>query len=127
MKRKKGLDVVNSAPGVLRDWKLGFFSAVAHVEPGFAMIERSPGDVVHGLAFEIPVEQAVGLDAQEVGYDVSQEDVELYDGRVIRCGVYERKGGKKADPEALPSLRYARLLKQGALESGLDPAYAEVL
>jgi cation transport regulator ChaC len=125
LRKKKNLDVGFSAPGIAHGWELGFFSAIAHVEPAFAMAQEAPNGQLHGLVFEIPSAQAEALDKQEKGYDVVVVPVHLYDGRVINAGLYSRQNG--SDPEALPSLRYARLLAKGAREAGLAEDYATQL
>eukprot|EP00211_Chloroparvula_japonica_P014311 CAMPEP_0119147348 /NCGR_PEP_ID=MMETSP1310-20130426/40218_1 /TAXON_ID=464262 /ORGANISM="Genus nov. species nov., Strain RCC2339" /LENGTH=234 /DNA_ID=CAMNT_0007139311 /DNA_START=34 /DNA_END=735 /DNA_ORIENTATION=- len=125
MRRKKNLNVLNWAPGILRHWRLCFFTAIPYVEPAFAMVEPSHEDEVHGVVFEISEEQARGLDKQEAGYDVVETEVVTYDGRIVMAGVYKTKKAKPED--VLPSLRYARLLKKGAQEAGLCPKYAESL
>jgi hypothetical protein len=66
MEKKKGLSILWSGPGVLKNFRLGFFQAITYYEPGFATIEASVGDEVHGLVFAISPEQAKELDAQEV-------------------------------------------------------------
>ena len=127
MAQKKNLTVLNHAPGMLRGWRLAYFAAIACVEPGFAMVEEAgEEDEVHGLCFEIPVDQARRLDEQESGYDVVEADVQLYSGEVKQAGFYKTKTAK-SDPNILPSKRYALLLARGAKEAGLKDWYVAKL
>lgn len=127
LRDKKNLAVRWYGVGKVKDFKLAYFSpgqGMRYLEPGFAVAVACAGEVIEGLAFAISPEDAASLDQQEMGYDVTMVDVELFAGGKVRAGIYTRQS---ASEDALPSLRYNRLMLAGALEAGLSPAYVERL
>jgi hypothetical protein len=124
LRNKKNLHLLWHGAGAVKDFRLAYFDALAHVEPGFAMAMYAPGHEIEGLAFALGVDDARALDAQERGYDLTEVEVALFGGGSIRAGLYTKKDAKEG---ALPSLRYNRLMLAGALEAGLTPAYIERL
>jgi hypothetical protein len=125
-------------------------------EPGFATIEPLPSQnigvngsangkneeeegyrPVHGVAhlmtptqWEYYKETEGAAGHSDTGYGVVEVDVEAYDGRKFKAftlmtqpkSIATLKGKK-----ALPSLRYLKLLQNGAKEHDLDPDYQKYL
>jgi len=131
LKQKKNLHPLKYVAGTISGWELCFTKAMAYVEPGFAAVRASPPDdsVLHGTAFLIPQEEADGLDRQEGGYNVLPCEFTSYDGETIQdVGLYvPKKPNIIQDPTALPSLRYLRLLQNGAREACLDKEWIKKL
>jgi hypothetical protein len=126
LRRKKNLRPARHFTGRIRGWRLAFdLPGLPFLEPAFACVRPGADDEVHGLAFEIPSDEAEGLDRQEGGYDVVPVPFEAYDGTVIDAiGLYVPKAGRGRPGAALrPSLRYLRLLRRGAREAALDREY----
>ncbi|KAL9183416.1 hypothetical protein ACHAXT_005203 [Thalassiosira profunda] len=125
LRSKKNLNPTRHVAGSIAGWELCFKPGIAHVEPGWAAVrpakENEGEGKVHGSAFLIPEEEAAGLDRQERGYNVLPVQFVAYDGEAIEgVGLYVPKSGWSEDAkEGTPSLRYLRLLRNGAREAGL--------
>lgn len=122
---KKSLNPTRCVGGTIAGWELYFKKWMSpYVEPACGGIRTHPdGDAgeVHGTAFLIPEEEAVALDQQERGYNVQPSRFVSYDGEVIEgVGLYVGKSGPQGGEEALPSLRYLRLVQNGVREAGLS-------
>jgi len=75
--------------------------------------------------FFIPEEEAQGLDAQERSYDVVYCRFVSYEGEIVEnVGLYVPKTEEK---DGVPSLRYLRLLQNGAREGGLSKEWIQRL
>lgn len=121
---KKSLNPTRCVAGAIAGWELYFKTAFSpYVEPAWAGIRTHPdGDAgeVHGTAFLISEDEAAALDRQEGGYNVMPSRFVSYDGEVIEgVGLYVGKSGPQGGEEAIPSLRYLRLVQNGAREAGL--------
>lgn len=130
LKQKKNLHPSKYLAGTIQGWDLCFTKAMAYVEPGFAGVREDKDTVLHGAAFRIPQEEAEGLDRQEGGYNVLACEFISYDGeKVPDVGLYVPKKSVPAvqDPTALPSLRYLRLIQNGAREAGLAQEWIDRL
>eukprot|EP00040_Diaphanoeca_grandis_P028691 m.166564 g.166564 ORF g.166564 m.166564 type:complete len:345 (-) comp31431_c0_seq1:94-1128(-) len=127
-------------------WDLYFSGFGGHVEPAYARIRpvllpeqtlnRSErASELHGSAFLIPKHEAERLDSQERGYNVLPSRFVSYDGEVVDVGVYAPKryfneSGELTIPDPkdtqnhqAASLRYMRLIQQGAREAGLSDSW----
>jgi len=128
LKNKKNLNPSEYLVGTIEGWELYFFPAIKYVEPAFAGIRPKAEATLHGSAFYIPEDEAKDLDAQETGYDILPSTFKTYDGEVVveDVGLYvpKKKGDGKDNnnnsKEVIPSLRYMRLLRNGAREGGLS-------
>ncbi len=123
-------------------------------EPGFATIEVLPppsndnnhansGDdtkscrPVHGVAhlmtptqWEYYKETEGAAGQSDKGYGVVEVELEAYDGRKIKAFTLmtqPRTIATLKNRKALPSLRYLKLLRDGAAEHKLDPEYQNYL
>lgn len=119
---KKNLNPSRYIVGTIKGWELYFMPGFKYVEPGWAAIrQRSDNMDLHGSAFLIPEDEAVGLDRQEGGYDVLSCKFTSYDGEIVEdVGLYVPKKEKSTVEEGTPSLRYLQLLRNGAREGGLS-------
>ncbi|CAE7042305.1 unnamed protein product [Symbiodinium natans] len=123
LKQKKNLNVLEHHAGVVRDIKLSFcLEGIHYVDPAFACVLKAPGDEVHGVAFRIPATEAEGLDRQEGGYNVEFVPFKPYEGTSsFEVGLYMPKPGRLNESyTGLPSLRYLRLLREGAASANLS-------
>mmetsp|Transcript_1117 Transcript_1117/g.2219 ORF Transcript_1117/g.2219 Transcript_1117/m.2219 type:complete len:260 (-) Transcript_1117:128-907(-) len=127
LREKKNLNPSKYLVGTIQGWELYFMSGFQHVEPGWAAIRPSSscGDddkKLHGSAFLIPQEEADSLDRQEGGYDVLPCTFTSYEGEIVQgVGLYvPKKKHTEGTEEGTPSLRYLRLLQNGAREGGLS-------
>jgi len=144
LKQKKNLNVSRYLVGTIKGWELYFMPGFQYVEPGWAAIRPHGGDgggdggdgqsggrgeELHGSAFLIPNDEADGLDRQEGGYNVLPVTFTSYDGEVVeQVGLYiPKKEYIPGSPEGEPSLRYLKLLKDGAKEGNLAQHWIEHL
>lgn len=134
LREKKGLHPERCVAGTVAGWELYFKAAFSpHVEPAWAGIRTHNADEegageLHGTAFLIPEEEAEGLDRQEAGYNVLPSKFVSYDGEVIEgVGLYVGKSDHEGGEEGVPSLRYLRLMQNGAREAGLAKEWIERL
>ena len=139
LRQKKNLNPIKYLAGTIDGYELYFTKGIPYVEPGWAGVRRE--EVVegsseekklklHGSAFYIPLEEAQGLDKQEAGYDVKLCHFISYDGHEVNdVGLYVPKNKQTSiiknnnednNEINLPSLRYLRLLQNGAKEAQLS-------
>ena len=60
---KKGVEVLDHAPAVLKDYRLCFnLRGYAYAEPAFANVKRQEGREVHGVAFQMTIKEMRRLD-----------------------------------------------------------------
>lgn len=107
----------------LKDWRLLFSGTSKLWEGSPANIVPCPGHSVVGVIWTIT---DIGvLDAQEVGYDPIQIDVQRLDtGEMVRCRSYvqtEERMSQMAD--GAPSLAYKNVVLAGARENGFPIEY----
>lgn len=133
LKQKKNLNPVQYHTGTIEGWELYFMKGFKYVEPGWAAVRPSTSKILHGSAFLITDEEAEGLDRQEGGYDVLPCTFVPYEGDAIEnVGLYVPKqravgSEEKVVEEGIPSLRYLRLLQNGAKAGQLSPEWIERL
>ena len=127
LRSKKGLNVLDSTPGVLKEWRLSFQSrALPFVEPSFA--DARPGaldDELHGVAVLLPGADYSRLAAQESAYDEAHVKIAAYDGRIISARVFTMRSTPLEEnaPDIPCSKRYLNVLVSGAREAGLREDY----
>ena len=128
----RGVYPKESRPACLPDYELVFAMA-----DGFAAARRAPGKKLHGVLHRISSKELAELDIIEFWYVKEKVQVLPYQGAwdasetlSVEANVYV------FDPEALsadpdkfsenpPSERYLDILKEGAKQFGLDPAFVE--
>jgi hypothetical protein len=136
LRLKKNLNPIKYLAGTIDGYELHFIKGIPYVEPGWAGVREGSGSdasklQLHGSAFCISLEEAEGLDRQEGGYDVKLCHFVSYDGQEVKdVGLYVPKNKQKStavtgasrteDEINLPSLRYLRLLQNGAKEAPLS-------
>lgn len=122
--QKKNLNPSRYLVGTIKGWELYFAPGVPYVEPGWGAVRphSNSNAELHGSAFLIPEDEAQGLDRQEAGYDALPCQFVSYDGELVEdvCLYVPKKGWSEAQEEGIPSLRYLRLLQNGAREGGLS-------
>jgi hypothetical protein len=119
------------APAVLRDWRLAFNLATGLqlVEPAMANIMPASGEEVHGVALAMSLDELMRLQQSEGGphfYDLVDVEVETYDGEPIVATAFVAREEVTRN-EVPPSVRYLRLIRDGARHHGLDEAYRAFL
>jgi len=129
LKQKKNLNPEKYYTGTIANYELYFTPGIPFVEPGWGATRYNEGSVLHGSAFYISQEEAQKLDAQEAGYNVLPCQFTSYCGKLIdNVGLYiPKKEFKSGDKEGIPSLRYLRLLQQGARDGNLEAHWIEKL
>lgn len=115
----------------LADWRLRFSARVQSEGGGGAIIERSPGDIVHGAIFAIAPEQLAAMDAVEL--DPSRDT----DAVGVRCAVRVDADGEALEAQAYsidacgpgraPSPRYLAHILRGLDAAGHDVAVVEAV
>ena len=98
-----------------------------YVEPAMASASPAVGQEVHGLGYAVSREDADKIDKIEavpIMHVVNQVTIQLYDGREVQGQIYT---ATKPIPPSKPSLRYLRILIDGATQAKVDPAYIEKL
>lgn len=113
---RRGLAWVGGEPGVLRDYECLFaVPGLPWIEPGFLTVRQAPGDLVHGVLYEMSADDLQALD----GYE--SEQVRFVVSIETGSGTYEATTyrSKRFVPGLKPSRRYKRLVVQGARDHGL--------
>lgn len=128
VRRRKGLEVLASAPAVVPGWRLSFaLRGLPRVEPAWATAVRgAERDELHGVALMLSREAAARLDRQESGYTRAPVTIRAYDGRVL-AGYLYTSAVPLCEREVACSRRYRELLVSGAAAAGLDAAYVRSL
>ena len=128
----RGVYPQESRPACLPDYELVFAMA-----DGFAAARRAPGKKLHGVLHRISRKELAELDIIEFWYVKEKVLVLPYQGAwnaskipSVEANVYVfNPQFVSEDPEKfaenLPSERYLDILKEGAKQFGLDPAYIE--
>lgn len=94
-------------------------------EPAFANIEQQEGHSVHGVVYSLPKVEFDGLVSSEGGmYSVIEFYLNLESGESVKA---KSLASKKTIEESTPSLRYLKLLIEGAEEKQLNQEYIEQL
>jgi hypothetical protein len=120
-----------SEPAILRDWRLAFNLATGMrwVEPSMANIVPAVGEEVHGVALEMSDEELARLTRSEGGmrfYRSVMVDIETYEGQRLTAVAFVAREELVRD-EVPPSIRYLRLLREGARHHDLAPDYCAFL
>ena len=130
LRRKKGLDPLDSKPSVLQGWQLSFPEGrgIDFVEPSFAALKRNPESVVHGVSTLFSIEDAVKLNNMEPP-NIGRAKARLYDSEAeLDVEIYLPNTPLALDhPEGCCSERYRDILVKGAEEMALDPAWVQKL
>eukprot|EP00521_Asterionellopsis_glacialis_P018629 CAMPEP_0195298638 /NCGR_PEP_ID=MMETSP0707-20130614/23942_1 /TAXON_ID=33640 /ORGANISM="Asterionellopsis glacialis, Strain CCMP134" /LENGTH=292 /DNA_ID=CAMNT_0040360825 /DNA_START=145 /DNA_END=1020 /DNA_ORIENTATION=- len=131
LREKKNLTVSRYVVGTIQDWELYFMRGWNdYIEPAWAAIRPRKGATLHGVAFQIPQEEAEHLDRQEGGYHVQMVTLTSYEGEVLpHVGLYVPKKPyvEGISREGIPSYRYLKLLKEGAREGQLAQHWIDKL
>jgi sulfite reductase (NADPH) flavoprotein alpha-component len=131
----KGVRSLRARPARLDGWELAFDvpSVFRKVEGGVANVVegKSAGGLgeVHGVLHEVDDEGLAKLDGIEaVGilYDRRKLRVRTYDGEIVEAETYVGVPSIR-DAGLRPSVRYLRILVDGAREQELDPAWIRAL
>mmetsp|Transcript_13130 Transcript_13130/g.19682 ORF Transcript_13130/g.19682 Transcript_13130/m.19682 type:complete len:303 (+) Transcript_13130:155-1063(+) len=127
LRQKKNLNPAEYHVGTIQGWDLFFKQGIAFVEPGWGAVRPDPQSSIHGSAFLIPKEEAELLDRQEGGYNVQHCQFISYEGGTIEdVGMYvPKKLWTDGDEEGVPSLRYLRLLQNGARDGKLTKEWID--
>lgn len=136
---RRGISPIESAPAVLQGWRLSFnLQTVPFLEPGMGNVVPTsvPGAEMHGVAHRLSARDFKRLCLSEGGagessdgYQLTTVQLRLYDGRSIPAVVLQSIGRRVVSPtkRLMPSKRYVGLLRAGARQHGLDPAYIAYL
>ena len=129
LKQKKNLNPSQYFTGTIKGWSLFFMPGFQYLEPGWAAVRPNLDADLHGSAFCIPLHEAKGLDKQEGGYNVVPCKFCSYDGKTVHnVGLYvPKKEWSPSQPQGIPSLRYLRLLRNGAREGNLSKKWISYL
>lgn len=121
----------------LYDWKLAYnLRGFPFLEPSFANIEPSVGDIVHGVCHRITIQEWEGIKATEggggiieEGYHTKELEVESYEGDIIKAVTLSVKSPKvkHLKKKHYPSRRYLDLIVNGAIAHELDEDYIKWL
>jgi sulfite reductase (NADPH) flavoprotein alpha-component len=129
----KGVRTARSRCGYLSGYSLAFDVPCPfhRVEGGVANVVLAPGETggVHGVAHEVDAEGLARIDGIEaVGllYERRTAAVHTYDGETMEAEVYVGLPAIR-DATLRPSIRYIRVLVDGAVEQGIDPAWIQRL
>eukprot|EP00040_Diaphanoeca_grandis_P016623 m.86050 g.86050 ORF g.86050 m.86050 type:complete len:285 (-) comp25921_c0_seq1:146-1000(-) len=132
---ERGIIPVSSQRATLANWRLEFNQfGIPPVEPSFANVMESVGDVVHGVLFQLTLDdfQTLFVGEGDGGwYNVAASKVETYppDCHAYVAAIFTSKESKLThDRRGVPSsTRYKNLLVQGAKEMKLDADYVHKL
>lgn len=134
---RRKIHPLESIPGVLEGWQLTFdLRGVPGVEPCFGNIKQNPDSEIHGILHKmterdfkrlLATEGGSGVDAN--GYIPHKVNVHAYDGRMIEAYalVARQTSPYVLREHALPSTRYMKLLRDGAIHHKIHPLYVEYL
>lgn len=143
---RRGVRPLASGRATLADHRLAFDLRGTGSEPAFAGVAPCRGSVVHGIVFSLAPGDWLRICATEaagVAYRVRRVVVDLYgpadaarlraaggevneDATVDALTLVTNPGPWKISRESdepIPSARYGELLRQGATQSNLDPAW----
>jgi len=141
---RRGIKPIQVFPAFLNGYKLIFdLQAIPYLEPTMANLKQSKGDFVHGVAFRLTETQLKRLHESEGGpgnYALVPVNVTLYhkDQGFQDAEEHTVAGFTLVAPQSrvvdemlvhhyLPSHRYVTIIRQGAIQRGLDPKWIEYL
>jgi len=132
MKQGKGVEALESVRAKLVGWKLVFnLKPILKAFGSMGNITEDPLSTVHGLLHKITPADLAKIDQFEGEgkfYKRVPLPVDTYDGRRIQANVYVSFPDMDNFGEcALPSLRYKKILVDGATSGDLDPEYLQFL
>lgn len=134
LRQKKNLNPSKYLVGTIKGYELFFMKGLEYVEPGWASVRPCGGssssssdmELLHGSAFLLSDEEAAGLDRQEAGYTVVPCQFTSYEGEIVDgVGLYVPKN--VSIQNGTPSLRYLRLMRNGARQANLAPHWIQHL
>jgi len=125
--KSKKVQVLEHKRAIIDGYRLRFNirSEFKYAEPAFANIQPHVGEQVHGVAFKLKRLDAIKLCTIELHYKPQMVKAKTYDGDEIQCFVFVAKEERcfaDDDPHP-PSLRYKKILINGAKEAMLDEDY----
>lgn len=124
---RAGLAPLETAPGLLRGWRLVFdMPGVPPADPAMASIRRDAAADVHGLLIRLSRRDFDALVRSEGGerfYVRETVEVATYGGREVVAQAFVGTPGRRLSREGIPSRRYLDLLREGARLSDLCPNY----
>jgi len=125
---RRAMCALETRTGWLEDYRLLFDLPVGPGERGVANIEPATGECTHGVLYLLTPADFDRLDWTE-GVNVRLYDripvtVAVGDGEQLAAFTYR---SSRSTPGRKPSLRYMRLLLEGAAEHGLPPEYVRFL
>ncbi len=123
LEKRRGMKVRRMERARVADWARAFVErGVPFIEPVFSGLVEAPGEHCWGVLYELSPEDARRLDGFEAsGYMRVHVDAESESFGTVRAFAY---ASKRPVYGRRPSLRYLRLLLDGAREHGLP---AEVI
>ena len=128
---RRQLTPLSSAAGFVRDERLAFnVPGFSPAEPSFASIQPQKGEECHGGVFELTVGDWLRVCATEgvpFAYKVREVQVELYRGSSVPAFTLGYDAPPWLSSERAPSQRYLTLIRDGARELQLTPAYQDKL
>ena len=128
---RANLRIEEVVPGELQDWRLAFnLRTIPWLEPSMAGIDPAPGQSMHGVLLRFNTESFKALLQSEGdghAYQLEPVTVDAYDGRQIKAVAFRALPHRRLKEDVPPSLRYLKLLRNGARESGLHPDYIKWL
>ena len=133
----RGMTPLAVSPGIVRDHRLAFnLRGTSRLEPAFASCEPAPGEMLHGVCFDLTLRDFAVLCASEgipVSYELRTVRVDLY-GPSVRSKVgsvdaltLQTTRLWRMSSEPPPSARYLELIRQGARKRGLSQSWVERL
>lgn len=130
-RRRAGISELDTRPARVAGWRLAFdMPGIPPAEPSMANLRSADGEAVHGVLIKMSTADFAALTASEGGahfYEVCELVAESYDGERILARAFVASERRRRSHERPPSLRYMRLLREGAREAGLDAAYCAFL
>ena len=126
---RRGVQALECRPGRIKGYRLRFnLDGRPRGKSAPANLHPDPEAVVWGVLYRITRRDLLRLDSTEGvpgrGYCHVEIEAEDRDGRVIQAVTYMAKG---KDVDGSPSLRYIRLLREGARAHGLPEDYIRFL
>jgi len=125
---KHGVDVLVSVNVSVKGWRVCFNSkGIPMVEPVFAnLVKGEPEDAVHGLAFQVPLEDMDRLDGFVPNYMRANVQFTTYTEQTLEGFLYTARQRVVVDEQA-PSQRYLDLIAEWARDNGIAAAFVSDL
>ncbi|WIA09241.1 hypothetical protein OEZ85_008649 [Tetradesmus obliquus] len=127
---RRGVKVLQRAPCVLVDPNL---KLVFQHRAGYSTLQpMAPGQLpkykpflpqVHGVLYLVNKEDMRKLQKREGGYNLTEVEVETYDGWRAKAQTFVSSSLALLHGEVTPTEKYMRVLREGAADNYLDPLY----